>query len=42
MELRKINLRVNRDNIASQRVMLRCGAYPAGEDETHYFMRIPK
>ena len=38
----EIFLRVNRDNIASQRVMLHCGAYPAGEDETHFFMRIPK
>ncbi len=38
----EIFLRVNKDNIASQRVMLHCGAYLAGEDETHFFMRIPK
>lgn len=35
-------LRVNKDNIASQKVMLHNGARRAGEDETHYFMRIPK
>lgn len=38
----EIYLRVNKDNIASQKVMLNNGAYPAGEDEMHYFMRIPK
>lgn len=38
----EIYLRVNKDNIASQRVMLKNGAYRAGEDETHFFMRIPK
>ena len=38
----EIYLRVNKDNIASQKVMLNNGAYRAGEDETHYFMRIPK
>ncbi len=38
----EIFLRVNKDNIASQRVMLNNGAYMTGEDETHYFMRIPK
>lgn len=37
-----IYLRVNRDNIASQKVMLRNGAYQAGEDEAHFYMRIPK
>ena len=30
------------DNIASQKVMLNNGAYVAGEDESHYFLRIPK
>ena len=38
----EIYLRVNKDNIASQKVMLKNGAYIADEDETHYFMRIPK
>ena len=38
----EIYLRVNKDNIASQKVMLNNGAYVAGEDETHYFLRIPK
>jgi len=38
----EIFLRVNKDNIASQKVMLKNGAYPAGEDESHYYMRIPK
>jgi len=38
----EIYLRVNKDNIASRKVMLKNGAYLAGEDETHYFMRIPK
>ena len=38
----EIYMRVNKDNIASQKVMLKNGAYLAGEDETHYFMRIPK
>ena len=38
----EIYLRVNKDNIASQKVMLNNGARMAGEDETHYFMRIPK
>ncbi|MCR4576414.1 MAG: GNAT family N-acetyltransferase [Clostridiales bacterium] len=38
----EIYLRVNKDNIASQKVMLKNGARRAGEDETHYFMRIPK
>ena len=38
----EIYLRVNRDNVASQKVMLKNGAYRAGEDETHFFMRIPK
>ena len=38
----EIYLRVNKDNIASQKVMLNNGAYRAGEDELHYFMRIPK
>ena len=38
----EIYLRVNRDNIASQKVMLRNGAYIADENEAHLFMRIPK
>ena len=38
----EIYLRVNKDNIASQKVMLKNGAYIAGEDEEHYLMRIPK
>ena len=35
-------LRVNKDNIASQKVMLKNGARITGEDESHFFMRIPK
>ena len=38
----EIYLRVNKDNIASRKVMLKNGAYQVGEDETHFFMRIPK
>ncbi|MBQ9008119.1 MAG: GNAT family N-acetyltransferase [Clostridia bacterium] len=38
----EIYLRVNKDNPASLKVMLNNGAYMAGEDESHYFMRIPK
>lgn len=38
----EIFLRVNKDNIASQKVMINNGAYRAGEDEDHYFMRISK
>ena len=38
----EIYLRVNKDNIASQKCMFANGAYKAGEDEDHYFMRIPK
>ena len=38
----EIYLRVNRDNIASQKVMLKNGARLAGEDENHYYMRITK
>ena len=38
----EIFLRVYKDNIASQKVMLNNGAYKAGEDEDHYFMRIAK
>ena len=38
----EIYLRVNKDNTASRKIMLNNGAYTAGEDETHYFMRIPK
>ena len=38
----EIYLRVNKDNIASQKVMLNNGAYRAGEDEGHFFMRIAK
>ena len=35
-------LRVNKDNIVSQKVMLGNGAYRVGEDDTHFFYRIPK
>ena len=38
----EIYLRVNKDNIASQKVMLKNGAYLSGEDDSHFFMRIPK
>ena len=38
----EIYLRVNRDNIASLRVMLHNGARLAGEDAEHFFLRIPK
>lgn len=38
----EVYLRVNKDNIASQKVMLKNGARIAGEDESHWFMRIPK
>jgi predicted acetyltransferase len=37
----EIYLRVNKDNPASRKVMLNNGARQAGEDEGHYFMRIP-
>ncbi|MDI9521274.1 MAG: GNAT family N-acetyltransferase [Bacillota bacterium] len=37
----EVYLRVNKDNIASQKVMINNGAYKVGEDEGHYFMRIP-
>ena len=38
----EIYVRVNKDNLASQKCMLANGAYKAGEDEEHYFMRIAK
>ncbi len=38
----EINLRVNKDNIPSKKVMLNNGAYIAGEDEEHYFLRVKK
>ncbi len=38
----EIYLRVHKNNIASQKVMLKNGAYWAGEDESHWFLRIPK
>jgi RimJ/RimL family protein N-acetyltransferase len=38
----EIYLRVNKDNIASQKVMKKNGARIAGEDEIHLFMRIAK
>ena len=38
----EIYLRVNRDNPASRRVMEKNGACLAGEDESNFFMRIPK
>ena len=34
--------KIKKDNLASQKCMLANGAYKAGEDEEHYFMRIPK
>ena len=39
---KEIYLRVYKDNLASQKVMLNNGAYLSGEDEEHFFMRIPK
>ena len=38
----EIYLRVNKDNVASQKVMLKNGARIAGEDDAHFFMRIKK
>ena len=38
----EIYLRVNKDNIASRKVMIKNGAYLAGEDESHLFLRISK
>ncbi len=38
----EIFLRAEKDNIASQKVMLSNGAYRAGGDGTHCFLRIPK
>lgn len=38
----EIYLRVNKDNIASRKVMIKNGAYLAGEDDSHLFLRIPK
>ena len=38
----EIYLRVNKDNIPSQKVMLNNGAYIAGEDSEHYLLRIKK
>ena len=38
----EIYLRVNKDNIPSQKVMLNNGAYIIGEDMEHYFFRIKK
>ena len=38
----EIYLRVNKDNIASQRVMINNAAFRAGQDEEHYFMRVSK
>ena len=37
----EIYLRVNRDNPASLHVMLHNGGRVAGQDESHYFVRIP-
>ena len=37
----EIYLRVFRNNPASLRVMLKNGGYIAGEDEEHYYVRIP-
>ena len=38
----EIYLRVNKDNIASQKVMLKNGGKIVGEDEGHFFVRIQK
>ncbi len=38
----EIYLRVNRDNPASLRVMLKNGGRVVSEDEAHFFVRIPK
>lgn len=38
----EIYLRVNKDNVASQKVMLNNGGRIVGEDEGHYFVRIAK
>ena len=38
----EIYLRINRDNPASLRVMLKNGGRVVSEDETHFFVRIPK
>lgn len=38
----EIYLRVLKTNIASQKVMLHSGAYQAGEDKTHFLMRVKK
>ena len=38
----EIYLRVNKDNPASQRVMIKNGANIVGEDGDHYYLRIPK
>ncbi len=38
----EIYLRVLKGNVASQKVMLKCGARRTGEDADHYLMRIPK
>ena len=38
----EIYLRVLKDNTPSVRAVMRSGAYVAGEDETHYFMRVKK
>lgn len=37
-----IYLRVLKTNLPSLRAIRKNGAYLAGEDETHYFLRIPK
>jgi len=38
----EIYLRVLKENIASVKAIKKNGAYVAGEDETHYFMRVRK
>ena len=38
----EIYLRVNKDNIASQKVMQKNGGKIVGEDDGHFFVRIPK
>ncbi len=38
----EIWLRVNRDNLPSIRVMLKCGGHIVSEDDEKYYVRIPK
>ena len=42
LDLHRIEAGCRENNIASQKVMIKNGAYFAGEDESHLFLRIPK